>query len=124
MSYREVYIDVGQFLLVDEDTGALLAMAVGPAVAANPAGSATGTGASQLLVAENKGSAITNKSLTAVLALALGPTAVAGKGILLAPATDATHPGGTFTISRADYSGPISGILADTTPDNIAIAAI
>jgi hypothetical protein len=99
----------------------------GLSAAANAADYATGTGNNQTLCAANaarKTAIITNLSLTAILWIALGATAAAGKGIPLAPAADATHPGGTLTVSGADYTGAISGITSDTTAHNVALAEI
>jgi hypothetical protein len=130
-TYRRVWIDSAT-VLVNEETGALLvdaaiAAEVGLPVAVNPAGRTTGTGASQTLLVANaarKAAVITNLSLTAILWVALGPTALSGSGIPLAPASDAAHPGGALVVDGRNYVGAISGITTDTTANNIAIAEI
>ena len=67
---------------------------------------------------------ITNLSTTAMLTVALGQTAVSTKGYNLAPAADATHPGGSVTIT--DYTGAVNGIMsaADATTGNVAIVEV
>lgn len=95
--------------------------------AKTPATYATGTGSSQSLAAANparKTLIITNLSLSAVLWIAFGATAVAGKGVPLAPGSSATSPGRTLVISGQDYVGEVSGIISDTTANNIAVSEI
>jgi hypothetical protein len=86
----------------------------------------TGTNSSQTLFAANtarKCAVVTNLSLTAVLWVAFGATAVSGKGIPLGVAT-ATVPGGCLVISGQDYVGQVCGITSDTTSHNIAISEV
>ena len=71
-----------------------------------------------------KSAIITNLSTTAMLTLNLGGTAVSGAGICLAPAADATHPGGSCIIE--EYSGAINGIMsaADATAGNVSVVEV
>lgn len=67
---------------------------------------------------------VTNLSTSAVLYVCCAAAAVAGAGIPLAPAADATHPGGSCTI--AEYAGAVTGIMsaADATANNVAVLEV
>lgn len=107
-------------------TGVLAALT--PVAAAHNGGSAVSvSNASTLIAAANAGRrrlSITNRSLTAMLTLNYGGTAVSGAGDCLAPAADAVHPGGSIVIT--DYSGVVNGIMsaADATAGNVAVVEI
>jgi hypothetical protein len=87
------------------------------------------TSASKEVVAVNASRivvTVTNLSLTQMLTLNLGGTAVSGAGIVLSPASDATHPGGRYTVYGVEYAGQINGIMsgADATANNVAIVEV
>lgn len=101
--------------------------AVPLATANNPGTKTNVTNASETLFAINaarRSATIQNMSTTAMLSVQLGATAVSGQGINLAPAADATHPGGSVTID--DYTGVIDGIMsvADATAGNVALGEV
>jgi hypothetical protein len=100
-----------------------------PLATANNPGAAvsiTNTPSTVVLAANaaRRSAIITNRSLTAMLTLSLGGTAVSGAGIPLAPAADATHPGGSVVIDK--YTGAINGIMsvADATVGNVAVSEV
>jgi hypothetical protein len=95
------------------------------ATANNPGAAVSVTNASATLLTANasrRSAIIVNRSLTAMLTVKLGSTAVSGSGITLAPAADATHPGGSCVID--DYTGIITGIMsaADATVGNVSVS--
>jgi hypothetical protein len=104
------------------------AAAIAPKAAAINPGSATSiSNTSAEIAAANtarKSLTVTNLSLTAMLTVKLAATAVSGAGYCLATASDATHPGGSVTIT--DYCGVVHGIMsaADATAGNVAVVEV
>jgi len=105
------------------------ALQAGLAVANNPGAKVSVTNVSTLLLAANpnrRSACITNRSLTAMLTISLGGPAVSGAGDPLAPAADATHPGGSRGILPGEYSGAVYGIMsaADVTEGNVSVTEV
>jgi hypothetical protein len=108
--------------------GGLPVSAAGLAAAAEPGKKmsvvSTAGGTTILAANANRVAAIiTNLNTTRMLSLSLGGTPVSGAGIPLAPAADATHPGGTAIIQG--YTGAISGIMSGSGSSNdVAVTEI
>jgi hypothetical protein len=118
----------------DGEEAALGDVLAGLATAANPGSAVSVSNAAATIAAANaarRSLTITNKSLTAMLTVTLaaltaggGQSAVSGaSAFLLAPAADATHPGGSVTIDGRDYTGAVNGIMsaADATAGNVGV---
>jgi hypothetical protein len=115
-------------VIIDDATGALLVGMTGlsPKAAAVNGGSAVSvSNASTTLSAANAARSqvvVTNTSTTAMLTVKLGSGAVSGQGILLAPAVDATHPGGSAVITG--YTGIVTGIMSAAGATNVAVVEV
>jgi len=106
-----------------------LRVIVDPLATANNGGDAvdvTNTPSVTLLAANSlrRSAIVQNLSTTRMLTVRLGSPAVTLHGINLAPAIDATHPGGSVMITG--YTGIITGIMsgADAIADNVSVAEV
>jgi hypothetical protein len=130
MSMTRKWIN-SQDVEVDATTGALLVevSASGLTTAASGGTAMNVTNQSKQIAGANPSRRkliVTNLSTVAMLTLNCGGNAVSGAGAPLAPASDATHPGGTAVIDGDDWLGAVSGIMsaADATANNVAFVEI
>ncbi len=113
---------------VQQVNGTIAVAALGLATAKEPGKKmsvASTAGGTQILEANaNRVAAIiTNLNTTRMLSLSLGGVPVSGAGICLAPAADATHPGGCAIITG--FTGAIVGIMSGAgSANDVAVVEI